>query len=559
VTFEIRSPSPRAMRLIALGRLVLIAPIVAWLLLDPQNLADPVAEAVIGAYAIHACALVALLQHRRLAYRIVNYPLALHLIDLGFATALLYATSGADSPFFGPLMFVTVSGTVQWGVRGAVRTGLVAVLAYVPSGIAVIAGFDGGREALLQFTVRLGYLSAIVVLLVALARHLERLVAELGSLSSGFRPSDDEAEPPLRELLRHAMIVFRVERAALVWRAPGEDRAQLMTHQRHGDFTIGRLDIAANSPLVEGDGHAALLYERFSDSFVRSRKRVSTGPAHPFAETLHDSLDFDRALALRAACDEFDGWVIVLDHPDAAIEDLAIGAMVSAQICLALDQWRNQQVRRAIIATEERIRFGRDLHDGVVQFLAGMGFQLDTLAHEPLSDRGRETIRMLRRALSQQQREVRLWIDRAQPTAGSNQTWLALEGELRELGAQLSGYWGVRVAARVTPDNAEIPARLAADLGFLVREGVANAVRHGSATRIELVARADGERLALEIDDNGHGFGFDGALANRELQKGHAGPRSLFERTRQLGGTLSLISSKRGAHIALSIPVAGSC
>lgn len=558
MTLEIRAPSPRSVRLIALGRLVLIAPIVAWLLLDPAHLADAVAETLIAAYAVYACALVLLLQHRRLAYRIVNFPLVLHLIDLGFATALLYATSGADSPFFGPLMFVTVSGTVQWGVRGAVRSGLAAVLAYLPSGIAVMAGLDGGREALLQFTVRLGYLSAIVVLLVALARHLERIVAELGSLSSAFRPSDDEAEPPVRDMLRHAMTVFGVERAALVWRAPGDARARLMVHQQAGSFMVQRLDVPADSPLVDG-GHSALLYERLSESFVRTAQRVSTGPAHPFAEALYDGLNFERALALRAACDGFDGWVIVLDHQDAAIEDLAIGAMVSAQICLALDQWRNQQMRRAIIAGEERIRLGRDLHDGVVQFLAGMGFQLDTLANEPLSERGRETIRTLRRALSQEQREVRLWIDRAQPTAGPDQASLVLEPELRELGAQLSGYWGVQVAARVTPERAEIPARLATDLGFLVREGVANAVRHGSATMVELIAHAEDDRLALEIDDNGRGFGFEGALADGELQQGSAGPRSLFERTRQLGGKLSLVSSKRGAHIALSIPIAGAC
>jgi signal transduction histidine kinase len=233
--------------------------------------------------------------------------------------------------------------------------------------------------------------------------------------------------------------------------------------------------------------------------------------------------------------------------------------MVSAQICLALDQWRNQQMRRAIIASEERIRFGRDLHDGVVQFLAGVGFQLDTLANESLSERGRETICTLRRALSQEQREVRLWIDRAQPAALPDQASLALDTELRELGEQLSGYWGVQVAARVTPESAEIPARLAADLGFLVREGVANAVRHGSATMVALVAHAEDDRLALEIDDNGHGFGFEGALADGELQKGSAGPRSLFERTRQLGGKLSLISSKRGAQVTLSIPIAGVC
>ena len=288
---------------------------------------------------------------------------------------------------------------------------------------------------------------------------------------------------------------------------------------------------------------------------MRIAERVSTGPAHPFAEALFGALNFDRALALRAACDGFDGWVIVLDHQDAAIEDLAIGAMVSAQICLALDQWRNQQIRRAIIASEERIRFGRDLHDGVVQFLAGVGFQLDTLTNEPLSDRGRETIRTLRRALSQEQREVRLWIDHAQPAIGPDQSSLALDSELCELGAQLSGYWGVEVAARVTPHAAAIPARLAADLGFLVREGVANAVRHGSATRVELVAHAANDRLALEIDDNGRGFGFEGALADSELQHGGAGPRSLFERTRQLGGNLSLISSRRGAHVALTIPI----
>jgi signal transduction histidine kinase len=558
VTLEVRAPSPRVVRLIAFGRLMLMAPIVFWLLFTPPDLTDPFARVLIAVYTVHALVLLLLLQRRRPAYRIANFPLTLHLIDLGFATALLYTTSGADSPFFGPLVFATVSATLQWGFRGAVLTGLAVVLAYLPSGIAVVVGLDGGREALMQFSVRLGYTGAIVVLLGALARHFERIVAELGSLSSAFQPLGDDPDPPVRDLLRHAMSVFQVDRAALVWRAPGDPSARLAIQRNHDDPTIQKLELAPATPLVAAGDAPALLYERYAGSFVRADKRVSAGPPHPFAEPLYAALNFDRALALRAACDGIDGWVIVLDHRDAAIEDLAIGAMVSAQISLALDRWRNQQLRHAIIAGEERIRLGRDLHDGVVQFLAGVGFQLDTLAQEPLSDRGRETVRMLRHALSQEQRDVRDLIQRPRPAANAPEEALALDSELRDLGEQLSGYWGVRVAARVTPPRAEIPARLAADLGFLVREGVANAVRHGHATTVELLARAEEDRLALEIDDNGRGFGFEGSLDDAELQGSRSGPRSLFERTRELGGKLSLVSSPRGAHIALCIPLAGA-
>ena len=86
------------------------------------------------------------------------------------------------------------------------------------------------------------------------------------------------------------------------------------------------------------------------------------------------------------------------------------------------------------------------------------------------------------------------------------------------------------------------------DLHQLIREGVANAVRHGKAERVELLFGGQGRQIELQIVDNGSGFP-DGAGETIE------GPRSLSERVRALGGQLRVDSGAAGSRIWITLPM----
>jgi signal transduction histidine kinase len=250
------------------------------------------------------------------------------------------------------------------------------------------------------------------------------------------------------------------------------------------------------------------------------------------------------------------GWVLIFDHDEPANEDLAVGAMVSAQVSVAAERWDSETTRRANLAAEDRIRLARDLHDGVLQFLAGARLHLDSLSETTdLPEDAKTRIATLREAIGDEQRELRGFIATLRPSrAGPAAAGPPLKPELAELCARLSRYWSIDVSADIRPEDTVVPQRVGYDLGRIVREAVANAVRHGGARKVQVSATLEGERLCLRIDDDGRGFAVDGQAEAEPLDQAST-PWSLRERVRALEGTLKLQSSSRGASVLIDVPL----
>ena len=89
----------------------------------------------------------------------------------------------------------------------------------------------------------------------------------------------------------------------------------------------------------------------------------------------------------------------------------------------------------------------------------------------------------------------------------------------------------------------------------LLQEGIANAVRHASATRIELaVAPSDNGAVLITLSDDGTGFEPDGASGAAGEGRGLANMR---RRAVQMNGRLDIESAAgRGTHLILAIPTA---
>jgi signal transduction histidine kinase len=215
---------------------------------------------------------------------------------------------------------------------------------------------------------------------------------------------------------------------------------------------------------------------------------------------------------------------------------------------------------RAAAAAEDRVRLARDLHDGVLQFLAGAGLHLDSLNRMDLPQEAETRIATLRQAIADERHELRGFISTLRPTgderAAPDQP---LAEELRQLADRLSRYWTIEVSATVEPPELTVPRRIAYDLGRIVRESVANAVRHGGAGRVRVTAGAEGARLAVRIEDDGTGFAFEGVMPADQIERLGGAPRSLHERVRALNGRLELRSGRQGATVVIDMPLgAGS-
>ena len=202
-------------------------------------------------------------------------------------------------------------------------------------------------------------------------------------------------------------------------------------------------------------------------------------------------------------------------------------------------------------ALQDKIRLGRDLHDGLVQTLYATGLMLET-ASQQLAARpadAAETGRLLERAkstLNAAIREARDTIGGLTPDA------LEEQGFPDAVRAVLDHLDGGRLRERRVALQSDLPAfepAVRMELLQIIREAASNALRHGGATVLDIsfAPLADG-RLRLAIRDDGRGF--DPAIATR----GH-GLDNLAARARNLGASLELDSAPgRGAAVTLTLP-----
>lgn len=183
-----------------------------------------------------------------------------------------------------------------------------------------------------------------------------------------------------------------------------------------------------------------------------------------------------------------------------------------------LDAARETRARLAV--AEERLRFGRDLHDAVGRNLAVIALKSELAVQ--LARRGRDEavdqMTEVQRIAHETQREVR------DVVRGYR------EADLR---AELAGAQGVLTAAgidcRVTGESAGLPAEVQSALGWVVREATTNVLRHGDPQQCTVTVLMEQERVVLTVEN-------DGAL--RATGTGGSGLAGLRERLAAVAGTL---------------------
>jgi signal transduction histidine kinase len=200
---------------------------------------------------------------------------------------------------------------------------------------------------------------------------------------------------------------------------------------------------------------------------------------------------------------------------------------------------------------EEKIRLGRDLHDGLIQSLYAAGLTLESI--RPLiTEKPAEADRRLEQCLTQLNaaiRDVRNYITGLAPNELRRLSFgAAIELFIRELRA------GRDVEFRPTIDEdaaAALPADRTLEVLQIAREAISNSLRHGGATSLSVRLHRSGDEVGLLIQDNGTGFD-----AERRAGTGH-GLGNMHARAAHLGAVLRIDSRPGdGTRVVLTIPVA---
>lgn len=240
-------------------------------------------------------------------------------------------------------------------------------------------------------------------------------------------------------------------------------------------------------------------------------------------------------------------------------------ALIGALIVLALLQMplaislarrlqRGQEERealltRAIDASEmERRRIAQDLHDGVVQDLAGVSYSVEAAAGRAqageVADPG--ALRQAASRLRQSLRDLRgLLVEIYPPDLHRSGLGAALSDTIGRLDAR-----GLRAELEV-PNDLVLPQHTETLLFRIAQEAIRNVVAHAEAANIRIAVTGDGASVALEVSDDGRGF----AATARDAH-GHFGLRMLDDLAREEGGTLTVDSTPgEGTRIRVEVPV----
>ncbi|MGW2050001.1 sensor histidine kinase [Streptomyces sp. NPDC001858] len=189
----------------------------------------------------------------------------------------------------------------------------------------------------------------------------------------------------------------------------------------------------------------------------------------------------------------------------------------------ALDEARETRARLAV--AEERLRFGRDLHDVMGRNLAVIALKSELAVQ--LARRGRpeavEQMIEVQRIAQESQREVRAVV------RGYREA---------DLGVELAGAQGVLTAAgiacEVHGETEGLPAEVQSALGWVVRETTTNVLRHGDAGRCSVALRVTEGRAVLTVENDGA----EESLDSGDGSGGGSGLVGLRERLQAVEGTL---------------------
>jgi signal transduction histidine kinase len=216
-------------------------------------------------------------------------------------------------------------------------------------------------------------------------------------------------------------------------------------------------------------------------------------------------------------------------------------------------QEREGLLKRAIEASEiERRRIAGDLHDGVVQQLAGLSYKLAAASTRAAASGNGELGAALSEAAADTRLSIRqlrsLLVEIHPPNIHSVGLQAALSGLLAPLSAR-------GVATRLEVEVGDLAPEIEVLLFRVAREGLHNVVQHAAARTVTVDVTSSADAVTLVVSDDGRGF--SAVDRARKTAEGHMGLRLLADLAADHGGKVEVESEPgSGTVLRLQAPLA---
>jgi len=159
---------------------------------------------------------------------------------------------------------------------------------------------------------------------------------------------------------------------------------------------------------------------------------------------------------------------------------------------------------RSLATMEERQRLAREIHDGVAQEIASLGYVVDDLASTAMEEGQRQKLTSLRAEITRVVSELRLSIFdlRAEisPSAGLGS---ALSEYVRSIGARS----GMTVHLTLDEAPTRLRSEVETELLRIAQEAITNARKHSAARNLWVDCRIHPPYAAITVKDDGSGMG----------------------------------------------------
>jgi signal transduction histidine kinase len=192
----------------------------------------------------------------------------------------------------------------------------------------------------------------------------------------------------------------------------------------------------------------------------------------------------------------------------------------------------------------ERRRLAREMHDGLAQEIASLGYLVDALAADPGTPDQAARIQVLRQRITAVVAEVRRSVLTLRTSVGES---ASLGEALGTLARQLTESSGIPVHVTLDERETRLRPEVEAELFRIAQQAMTNAVQHAGATAIDVHCRVRPPRAVLIVRDDGSGLG----PARRDSQ----GLDIMRERAALIGGRLDVHTQRpHGTSVTVRVP-----
>lgn len=201
----------------------------------------------------------------------------------------------------------------------------------------------------------------------------------------------------------------------------------------------------------------------------------------------------------------------------------------------------------------ERLHLAQELHDGPVQDLYSLSYNLAAFktnlpsdANQELMDKMESSVQKVVKTLKSISGELR------PPALAPYGLEKAIRSYIEEFQATNSDF---AVHMDLKPDGQQLPEQVRLVLYRIFQSSFTNIVRHADASEVTLRLRFDERLVTMEIRDDGNGFNVPSRWIEL-AREGHLGIVGAIERVEAIGGTLNVKSAPgKGTKIVARIPL----